>query len=452
MKNSILKQILNGISKVESFSGKGSQQQKQEQISYLFNQYGDDLLNTLMVAFDTFTQTHIKHTEPIKNNNVCGDFDDIVAKIISVKALNKELRNTVNEFVGNICFTELESSVLNKILTKSLNIGIGIKSINKALGYKFLTDIEVMKAEDEISIVKGWFDSNKDVYAEVKYDGIRCFSVIENGCVQNMFTYNLSELNIEKCQNTVNQLQELAKHIPYKKFFFDFEITGVNRQSVGGEVNKLIQDTAKNGCDDNWVYNIFDVVEYGVFDGVESEIYTSRRTLLKKAFNNLKFNNLKISECYQVHSIYEVNKLFCSMLERGEEGIMLKLGSGIYELKRSKLWVKMKAVLECDLKVTAVFDGEKGTKREKTIGGFTCESSCGCLKVDVGSGFKDELLNLITKDKHSYIGKIVEIKFNSVITDKNGENHSLFLPRLLRIREPWDKNVANSLDEILKKH
>ena len=44
------------------------------------------------------------------------------------------------------------------------------------------------------------------------------------------------------------------------------------------------------------------------------------------------------------------------------------------------------------------------------------------------------------------IGRVVEVMYNAIISDKNKTVKSLFLPRFLSLRE--DKNVANTLVEL----
>ena len=76
------------------------------------------------------------------------------------------------------------------------------------------------------------------------------------------------------------------------------------------------------------------------------------------------------------------------------------------------------------------------------IGAILCESSDGILKVDVGSGFKDEDRK---KDPSEYLGKIAAIKYNMRIKNKQGEE-SLFLPVFLEVRE--DKTEADAIGSI----
>ena len=90
----------------------------------------------------------------------------------------------------------------------------------------------------------------------------------------------------------------------------------------------------------------------------------------------------------------------------------------------------MKAELEADLKVTGVIPGTG--KYEGKIGSLRVESGDGMVTTAVGTGLSDE-----DRDKapSEYIGKIVAIKYNALITDKKTKAKSLFLPVFIEIRE-----------------
>jgi len=98
----------------------------------------------------------------------------------------------------------------------------------------------------------------------------------------------------------------------------------------------------------------------------------------------------------------------------------------------------MKAELEADLLVEAVNDGTG--KYKGLVGSLSCTSKDGTLKVNVGSGLTDEDRK---KDPDEFIGKIVSVKYNEKIIDKNSENWSLFLPIFQELR--LDKSEADNL-------
>jgi DNA ligase-1 len=118
----------------------------------------------------------------------------------------------------------------------------------------------------------------------------------------------------------------------------------------------------------------------------------------------------------------------------------LKSKQGKWEDKRTKSQIKFKGELECDLKCVGV---QAGTgKYDGMMGALLLESEDGIIKVSCGSGFNDEHRTTIGDE---VIGKIIAVKYNARIVNKQGE-HSLFLPIFLEVRE--DKTVADEIKDI----
>ena len=98
----------------------------------------------------------------------------------------------------------------------------------------------------------------------------------------------------------------------------------------------------------------------------------------------------------------------------------------------------MKAELEADLLVEGVTNGTG--KNDGLIGALECTSKDGTLKVRVGSGLTDEDRK---RDPDEFIGKIVSVKYNEKIQDKNSSDSRLFLPIFQELR--LDKSEADNL-------
>ena len=82
-------------------------------------------------------------------------------------------------------------------------------------------------------------------------------------------------------------------------------------------------------------------------------------------------------------------------------------------------------------------------KNPNLIGALTIQTSDGKLVSDVGSGLTDELRS---KSSEYFIGKIVSVKANDLSYMEGRDTVSLFLPRLIEVRE--DKTEADNFDKI----
>jgi ATP-dependent DNA ligase len=147
---------------------------------------------------------------------------------------------------------------------------------------------------------------------------------------------------------------------------------------------------------------------------------------------------IQVAPIHIVNSMEEAQTLYRLKLAQGEEGLVLKDPMGAWEDKRVKHQVKMKAELEADLLVTGIIPGTG--KFEGKIGSLQVESNDGQVKTAVGTGLNDEDR---AKPASEYVGKVVAVKYNAVITDKKTGAKSLFLPVFIEVRE--DKTVADNL-------
>jgi hypothetical protein len=201
-------------------------------------------------------------------------------------------------------------------------------------------------------------------------------------------------------------------------------------------LNKAVKGTISSGEAKLVNATVWDVIDYDTFKiGKGKHDYHARFSLLQ---NMSLPGKVRLVESKVVDSIEEAQAIFEEYLAQGQEGIILKDMSGIWEDKRVKTQVKFKAELDCDLRVVGIQPGTG--KYEGMVGALLCESSDGVIQVDVGSGLSDD-----DRCRDDYIGKIVAVTYNARIKNKQGKQ-SLFLPRLIEVR--LDKDEADSSEKI----
>jgi DNA ligase-1 len=111
----------------------------------------------------------------------------------------------------------------------------------------------------------------------------------------------------------------------------------------------------------------------------------------------------------------------------GYEGLVIKNASSFYEYKRSKSWLKYKAMKEDDFIITGFIEG-KG-KYEGTLGAIQVESKDGIIKSEVGTGFSDVQRDHIWENQEFFIDNLVKVKYQEVTKD-----FSLRFPSFIEIR------------------
>lgn len=438
-----MKKELSILIEVEKATGTGSQTIKQKLIR---ENYSTVLEYFLKIALDPFIKTNINKIDVQRESitDIPTTIDStklVLTKLINSKAANNDLRAELHLALNGAGLSYEEREMLGKIVSKSLNIGIGAKSVNKAVGKMLIPDVDVMLAESNEDEINKWLETYGHVWVEEKYDGVRVIAIKKNGII-TFLTRNFNQLiGMSKVENAVEKLLE-----KYDNVFVDGELTDLDRKSVSGKVNRILKGTAPANIDDDFLFHLFDFEDVSIFESLTKTPYEKRRDMLNEIVNEYHVHNtdvLRLSTRWKATTPDEIMEIYKDLVKVGGEGVIVKKPEHIYELKRSKNWNKIKEIQDCDLKITGWYEG-KG-KRKGKVGGFCCESACGELKVEVGSGFSDEFINEISTNPESYIGKIVKILYNVRIVDKHGK-HSLFLPRLEEIRN--DKTEADNITKI----
>ena len=445
-----MKQELRVLLAVESLTGNGSQKEKQRLIS---ENLSEEMLYILDVCFNPFITTKLHKLE--MSNEIIEEefpgfetFKDLIEDLKKAPAANDALRSRANHLI-NCTIKEEDLAedinlriILMKILTKRMNIGIGAKLINKAVGRELIPDPSVMLASDDQKEVAGW----DKIYCEEKYDGVRVIAKGNRDGFQ-FYTRAFNELDKAKLSGIESELIKMLQGANIVgEVFFDGELTDLNRKSVSGKVTQILKGTAPDGIDKGFIFHVFDLEKAEVLEsGKGTTLFSKRRRELEFLFGLFPNSEgpVKLARQWVADTMEEVNAIYGVIIASGGEGVILKPGNHVYECRRSTKWVKMKECNDCDLEIVGWYPGEG--RREGYIGGFNCSTSCKELNVNVGSGFTKDFLEEMRGKEDSYIGRIAKIQYNVKITDKFG-NNSLFLPRLVEVRD--DKTEGDDFKKI----
>jgi DNA ligase-1 len=271
-----------------------------------------------------------------------------------------------------------------------------------------------------------------EVLVEPKFDGVRVLAVCDvdkdeitlysrNG--KELTNFPLIKLNLD----TVI-LEQLEQSV-----VLDGEVMSDDFQTLMREIHR--KDGAKT---DDAVLNLFDIVPLADFVQGKSKLTLLQR---KEMLEGLKLPvNVKTVEYVRMNlsdedgqkQFADYNKL---CIDRGYEGIMIKPANGIYECKRSALWLKVKPFIEVSLKVVAV---EEGTGRNiGKLGALIVEGTDmdKFIRTNVGSGLSDSDRDEYWKARDKLIGQIVEVRADAITQNQEADGeYSLRFPRFLRFR------------------
>ena len=321
-----------------------------------------------------------------------------------------------------------------RILIKDLRCGVTHKTINKHSTMK-VPVFECMLADDSKKHEKKMVG---EVIVEPKLDGVRVITICDVDKDEvKMFSRNGKELS--NFPKILQQFDEMLDQMA-ESMVFDGEVMSDDFQTLMREIHR------KGGAKtDDAILNVFDCLPLEDFKEGECGLSITKRKQLLDDYNfgpnisKVEVVKMNLSDEDGQKQFADYNKM---CIDRGFEGIMVKPIGGIYECKRSSLWLKVKPFIEVSLKV---IDTEEGTGRNVgKLGALIVEGTDmdKFIKTNVGSGLTDADRETFWKAKDKLIGQIVEVRADAITQNQDTTNEwSLRFPRFLRFRgfEPGEK-------------
>jgi ATP-dependent DNA ligase len=330
------------------------------------------------------------------------------------------------------CLEPDDREVLRRVLGRNLKCGVSESTVEK-----IWPDLKLSYPCMLVSPLDSKTKLKFPMVAQTKMDGMRFNAILENGQVSYR-TRNGKELDLFGVLD--EDVRQLAK--PWNAVVLDGELLMVaghgglftDRKTGNGLLTKFQKGTGTAELAKRVRAVVWDVIPLANFRTGQCLLSYEDRLKLLGAKSH---GHINTAHTYTVASMEEAQTLYQQKLAEGEEGLVLKDPKGPWEDKRVKHQVKMKAELEADLRVTGFLPGSG--KYEGKIGSLLVESADGKVKTAVGTGLDDEERSY---DPSEFVGQIVAVKYNALITDKKTGLKSLFLPVFVEVRS--DKTVADN--------
>jgi len=271
--------------------------------------------------------------------------------------------------------------------------------------------------------------------AQIKMDGMRALIVVKD-----------NETIVYSRNGKV--MEGLGKHfepmVAHNEMVYDGELTvldendlPLDRKAGNGILHKAVVGTISPEEIERVRITLWDIISTHDWEyGFDATPYHARLAELRALHKNKLFS---IVDTFDIDDMSEAQDVFKRLLDKGEEGIILKNLDHPWENKRSTQIVKMKEVIETDMKIIGFAEG--AGKASKMLGALQCSSKDGSIKVDVGTGFTDDQRINIWGRQEELLNTVVTVKNNGVITRKDKDVKSLFLPVFVELRP--DKEEAD---------
>lgn len=336
----------------------------------------------------------------------------------------------VLEFISNQRNEDKDMYV--QIFTKELKLGITSKTINKVIP-GLIPEFNVMLAEKYWDRIEELEINKPDIIITQKLDGIRAVARVIDNKVE---IFSRQGKLIEGLKDLENDLWRLPNGCYDGELLLDKD--NIPSKDLYRETVMVVnsKENDKKGI----IFNIFDTVSTQEFDNKYSDLICQYRK------NIVKILYKKLSPTYwqPVPILYQgkydkdiVKQELDKQIALEHEGVMVNLADAVYEGKRTKNILKVKAMQDCDLKIIGF---EEGTGKNKgTLGAIIVDYKG--FEVKVGSGFTDQDRDYFWANQKELLGRVITVQYFEETTNKKDNSLSLRFPVYLELREP-EKEVS----------
>ncbi len=326
------------------------------------------------------------------------------------------------------------NSWYRRILIKDLRCGVSEKTINKVVerdypGYS-VPVFGCQLAHDSANH-EGKVTGKKLV--EVKLDGVRVITIVHPDGRVDQFSRNGKEL--VNFAHVKAQFHAIADQLT-EAMVFDGEIMSASFQDLMRQVHRKSNVRATDA-----VLHLFDCLPLADFERGRSDTAQLERSFAlwnfyerhEAALPSVRVLGQEMVDLDTPAGQARYREINREAIEGGYEGIMIKDLAAPYECRRSVSWLKLKPFIEVSLNIV---DVEAGTgKNAGRLGALVCEGEDDGrrIRVNVGSGYSDELRTGIWDSQHTVMGQVIEVRADAVTQNQDG-SYSLRFPRFLRFR------------------
>jgi len=299
------------------------------------------------------------------------------------------------------CATSEEEKWMRKILKKHLAIGASTKTVNKVFPDLIPTfDVALAQKFEEKRLENSWHGY---VAVEPKLDGIRCFAIVESGSAH---LYARSGKLITNFNDTIGTELSLLPDGCYDGEIMGEDFVALMRQAYRKE-NVITEGT---------YLALFDYLPMDEWKSRKAKVTCKERYLI--LYDNLKsVGDLKHLQCVRreiVPAVYDdIKRWHDDFVSEGYEGVMVKDLDAPYKFGRGYEVMKLKVFHDADLKIEGLLEGTG--KHSGKLGSVVVDYNG--VKVQVGSGFSDELRESIWSNSAEFIGRMIEVRYQEETPD-----------------------------------
>lgn len=329
--------------------------------------------------------------------------------------------------------------LLKNMINHDANCKVAAGLVNKVWD-NLIPSFPVMLAEDFNEKNAKRIKEGKDkIIVQTKEDGGRVEIVVSEKGDVTVYSRSGNILELHGALDSVFS--------QYPGQVFDGELLvisndGVHDRKTGnGIFNQAVRGTISKENAEKVVVVLWDQISSNKWHaGYDPTPYRTRFNTLNMTYESMSKDKVRIVKSKTVSTHEECFDFYQERLSEKLEGAMVKDADGPWEDRRSYYVLKMKEVKQATLKCVGV---TPHSKYPNLIGSLECESADGLLQVSIGSGLTQEDRE---RDPSYFVGSLIEMFFNALITKRGSDTISMFLPRYDYVRT--DRTEADTLEHI----
>ena len=353
-----------------------------------------------------FTDSPVVISSDLAYKELVNLSEDLEHRIFTGDSARKVLAKKFETFDGTT------SLLFQKILFKK-SLGIGVSTVNKAFGDKFIERFKVLLAPNKIpDIVK---DVTYPCYIQPKLDGFRCVYHPEKGLISRN----------GKVLPNKHLKAYFAKIFAIKGYVLDGEMYN---HKIGFNAIQSALTSEDAPLPKGFKFTIFDAMPKEDWDNESCDmVYEDRLSLVRQLVTSSITDYKKVIDIPTdiANNPTEVKISYKTHLQNNYEGAMIRSIDGKYLWKRATInsgeILKLKTFKSVDAAIEDIYDGEG--EFEGKAGGVIFNFNGNTVRC--GSGFSHALREDMAKEPSKYIGRTVEIKYFEE-TEEGSLRHPIF--------------------------
>lgn len=411
------------------------------------------LLREYMKAvYDPAINYYITKIPPAKAEDV-ADFDlelihHIVDNIAGRVFTGDRAKQALKSY--NAGMSEEGQELLKLLIKRSIGASVGETMVLKTWPGLFFVP-PYMRCSLMDDKIKAKFEKESNFFIQLKADGSFAYLYVDSFTKDNqVITRNgnkypkaLADRLAENLSDGVyvGELEVFVHKTAHDGKYIEL----LDRKTGNGILNSILQGDESELDNYEVFMSAWDLLAHEEFeDGESSKLYATRwDELTRSVFTAPYVNEI---DTRIVSSLEEAYKVYSEYTVAGKEGAVIKTCTHKWKDGTSKECVKLKIEFEAEYVVTGAYEGEG--KAAGMLGGIDCQSSDGKIKFSCGSGFTDE-----QRKKYwdgSLTGRVVTIKANDVVTKRDSDTASLFLPIFVEFRDDKQNVGADSYERVIE--